>query len=229
MGGRCVIARIIEAYIGEYASGKSEVALNRALNLLEAGHKPVTLVDFDLVEPFYTLRPIKEELEKKGLDVLAWNTKETIGLGEAGTLIRPDMRWALRRSGDVIFDVGYGIEGAKKLRLIEGAMEQGQTQIKVYVVTNIARPITGRVQDIIEYVSSLGPVDGLINNSHLGDDTDIEIIQEGAKVITDAAKCLNLPVVWTTAEKRFADELGEKDAAGNPVIYLERHMNRTFW
>lgn len=227
MEGRCVIARVIEAYIGEYASGKSEVALNRALGLLEAGHKPVTLVDFDLVEPFYTLRPIKEELEKRGLDVLAWNTKETIGLGEAGTLIRADMRWALRRSGDVIFDVGYGIEGAKKLRLIEGTTEQ--SRIKVYVVVNIARPITGRVQDIIEYVCTLGPVDGLINNSHLGDDTDIEIIQEGAKIITEAAKQLKLPVIWTSAEKRFAAELGEKDTVGNPVIYLERYMNRTFW
>lgn len=203
------------------------MALNRALSLLKEGHRPVTLVDFDLVEPFYTLRPIKEELERIGLEVLAWNTKETIGLGEAGTLVRPDMRWALKRSGDVIFDVGYGIAGAKKLRLIEGAMEQGE--MKIYVVTNIARPITGGVQDIVEYVSSLGPVDGLINNSHLGDDTDVEIIQEGARIVTEAAKLLKLPVIWTSAEKRFADELGDKDVAGNPTIYLERYMNRTFW
>lgn len=194
---------------------------------MKEGHKPVTLVDFDLVEPFYTLRPIKEELERIGLEVLAWNTKETIGLGEAGTLVRPDMRWALKRSGDVIFDVGYGIAGAKKLRLIEGAMEQGE--MKIYVVTNIARPITGGVQDIVEYVNSLGPVDGLINNSHLGDDTDIEIIQEGARIVSEAAKLLKLPVIWTSAEKRFADELGDKDVAGNSIIYLERYMNRTFW
>lgn len=225
--GRGEITRITEAFVGEYASGKSEVAINRALNLLKMGRKPVTLVDFDLVEPFYTLRPIKKELEEKGLDVIAWETRATKGLGEAGTLLLPGMRWALRREGDVIFDVGYGAGGARKMRLIEDESEGGE--LKIYVVTNIARPITGSAEDIAEYVQSLGKVNGLINNSHLGDDTDVEIIQEGAKIVTAAANLLSLPVIWTTAESKFADQIGEKDIMGNPVMFLERHMVRAFW
>lgn len=202
------------------------MALNRALNLLETGHKNVTLVDLDLVEPFYTLRPIKKELEDKGLTVLAWETKNTMGLGEAGSLLKPEMRWALKREGSVIFDVGYGVEGAKKIRLVESAEESG---LQIYVVTNIARPVTGDVDNIVEYVNSLGPVNGLINNSHLGDDTDVEIIQEGARVIGEAAKILGLPVICTTADIKLAPELGKKDVMGNPVFYLKRHMNRSFW
>jgi len=225
--GKEISERVVEAYIGEYASGKSEVALNRALSLLAKDGQEVTLVDLDLVEPFYTLRPIKKELEEKGLHVVAWETKNTMGLGEAGTLIKPEMRWVLKRPGHIILDIGYGVEGAKKLRLIEDAQPGGE--VKVYVVTNIARPITGDVASIIEYVQTLGHVDGLINNSHLGDDTDIEIIQEGARVVSQAAQELGLPVVWTTADIKFRDRLGEKDVMGNPVMYLKRHMNRTFW
>jgi len=217
----------VEAYIGEYASGKSEVALNRALALLEIDTQPVTLVDLDLVEPFYTLRPIKKELEEKGLDVIAWETKNTMGLGEAGTLIKPEMRWVIKRPGHVILDVGYGVEGAKKLRLVEDAEPGGE--LRVLVVLNIGRPITGDLANIIEYVQTLGHVDGLINNSHLGDDTDIEIIQEGARVVSQAAQELGLPVVWTAADIRFQASIGEKDVMGNPVVYLKRHMNRTFW
>lgn len=202
------------------------MALNRALALLNEGGSPVTLVDLDLIEPFYTLRPLKKELEGKGLAVLAWETEKTMGLGEAGNLIKPEMRWALRREGHVVFDVGYGVYGAKKLRLIEGAEQE---PIKVYVVVNIARPVTGDVAGIVEYVRELGPVDGLINNSHLGDDTDIEIIREGARVVTEAAKVLELPVIGTTVDKRFAGEMGPTDAAGNPVFPLERHMQRGFW
>jgi hypothetical protein len=187
----------------------------------------VTLVDFDLVEPFYTLRPIKKELEEKGLQVLAWETRKTMGLGEAGTVLKPEMRWALRRTGDVIFDVGYGIGGAAKLRLVEDALEG--KEMKILVVTNIARPITGSVRDIVEYVRTLGPVDGLINNSHLGDETDAEIIQEGARIVSEAAKLLGLPVIWTTVDIRLSSRIGKYDAAGNPVFFLERHMNRTFW
>ena len=59
--------RIIEAYIGEYASGKSEMAINRALELKNQGRQ-VTLVDLDTVEPFYTLRILKKDLEEMGLE-----------------------------------------------------------------------------------------------------------------------------------------------------------------
>lgn len=213
--------------MGEYASGKSEVALNRALALLKEGQQTVTLVDLDLVEPFYTLRPIKKELEARGLEVVAWETKDTMGLGEAGTLIKPEMRWVLKRTGHIILDVGYGIEGAKKLRLVEGAEPGGDLQ--VYVVVNIARPVTGDVQNIVEYVQTLGHVDGLINNSHLGDDTDIDIIMEGARVVTKAAEQLDLPVISTTIDNKFQSQLGQQDVMGNPVFFLERFMNRTFW
>ncbi|MDO4542807.1 MAG: hypothetical protein Q4C00_08295, partial [Bacillota bacterium] len=70
--------RIVEAYIGEYASGKSENAVNRSLELKKMGRK-VTLVDLDLVEPVYTLRPLKAELTEAGINVIAWETQETLG------------------------------------------------------------------------------------------------------------------------------------------------------
>lgn len=224
--------RKIEAYVGEYASGKSEVAVNRALQLLEQGQRPVTLVDFDLVEPFYTLRPLKKELEEKGVRVLAWETLETIGLGEAGNLLKPEVRWSLQREGDIVIDVGYGVAGAEKLRLLadpEGSI-LGSGKLKVYAVINIARPMTESVEAIVNYVQSLGSlVQGLINNSHWGDETELEIIQKGAEVVTEAAGLLGLPVIWTTVAKKFSEQMGQEDSFGNPILYLERYMKRAFW
>jgi len=219
--------RILEAYVGEYASGKSEVALNRALSLRKKGREPVTLVDFDLVEPFYTLRPLKKVLEAQGLQVLAWETGETIGLGEAGMVLKPETRWALKRAGDVIIDVGYGWSGARKLELL--ADVEANPELKIYVVINIARPLTSDVKGIVEYIKSLGTVQGVINNSHWGDDTTIEIVEEGAKVVTQAANLLGLPVVGTTLEQRFSQQIANCDSMGNPVFFLERQMNRYYW
>jgi hypothetical protein len=225
--------RVAEAYLGEYASGKSEVALNRAIALARGSRVgsgeqrvPVTLVDFDFVEPFYTLRPIQELIAQQGVDVLTWKTEETMGLGEAGNLIRPDMRWALRREGHVIFDVGYGVEGARKVNLIEDAKA---ADLKLYVVINIGRPMTADVKSIVEFVRSLGPVHGLINNAHLGDATEVEFIQEGARIVTSAASELDLPFLFTTADQRFKDEMEPLDILGNPVFFLQRYMNRAYW
>ncbi len=227
MGGVPISARIVEAYVGEYASGKSEVAINRAISLLREGHR-VTLVDLDLVEPFYTLRPIKKKLEEIGLDVVAWETSETLGLGEAGSVIRADMRWVLKKPNDVILDIGYGVEGAKVLNLVEGAHED--KDLRVYAVVNTGRPMTATVDDIVEYVKQLGHVDGLVNNSHLGDDTTLDFIEEGARVVTEAARILGLSVIATYMESKFRFLLDRNaDSMGNPVKFLDRYMVDTFW
>lgn len=217
---------IVEAFVGEYASGKSEIAVNRALKLLDLGRE-VTLVDLDLVEPFYTLRPIKKKLIARGLDVIAWETEQTLGLGEAGAILKPEMKWALYRPGDIILDIGYGVEGAKTLNLIEGA--EDNRYLRIYVVLNIGRPMTATFSDIMAYLKTLGKIHGLINNSHLGDDTDIEIIQAGAKIITKAAGMLNIPVIATSIDEKFAEKIGAKDCQGNPIWLLKRYMINTYW
>lgn len=217
---------VVEAYVGEYASGKSENAVNRAVALAKRG-EPVTLVDLDLVEPFYTLRPLKEELRRYGVEVLAWETKETLGLGEAGSPLYPEARWALRRPGHIILDVGYGVEGAKVLHLLEGAARH--PHLRVLAVVNAARPMTDTVDKIVAYVRSLGPVHGLLNNTHLGDDTTVEVIQAGAKLVAQAAGRLGLPVVATAVAESLKDEIGKQDCLGHPVRVLKRYMPQALW
>lgn len=187
----------------------------------------MTLVDFDLVEPFYTLRSLKKELEKKGIKVLAWETLNVMGFGETGTLLKPEIRWALRNKGNIVIDVGYGVAGVKKLMLLEDV--QTKQALKIYVVINIARPLTSDVVGIVDYVKAMGFVHGLINNSHWGDDTELSIIEKGAEVVTAAARILGLPVIWTTVEKRFAGQIGQYDSRGNSILFLERWMQHAFW
>ena len=217
---------IIEAYIGEYASGKSENAVNRALYLMKQGRN-VTIADLDIVEPFYTLRPIKKKLEDMGVTVLAWETNKTMGLGEAGNIIMPKLRWVLKRTGDLILDIGYGVEGAKTLNLIYGA--DHNPHLKIYAVVNVSRPMTSTFEDIVDYIRSLGRVDGIVNNTHLGSDTNINVIQSGAKIVDRASRVLGIPVVFTSAEKKYQPVLGDLDCAGNQVFYIERFMSEAFW
>lgn len=217
---------IVEAYVGEYASGKSEVAINRSIQLRQQG-LPVTIVDLDTVEPCYTLRPLKRELEKRGIDVVAWETKELIGLGEAGNTIQGAMRWVLRRPGNIILDVGYGVHGAGIFNLIEGAFDH--LYLKIIAVINMSRPFTATVTDIVEYVSTLGRVDALLNNTHLAEETTVELVQAGARGVTEAAEKMGLPVIATAALKEIAAAIGQVDCVGNPVWPLERFMPRAFW
>jgi hypothetical protein len=217
---------IIEAYVGEYASGKSENAVNRAIEINRSG-LPVTLVDLDTVEPCYTIRPIKKELEAMGLTVVAWETRDTVGLGEAGSVIQGAMRWVLKRPGNIIMDVGYGVHGARIFNLIEGAFEN--PYLKIIAVINMSRPFTSTVDRILDYVATLGRVDALLNNTHMAEETTVEIVQNGASGVGEAGRILGLPVIGTSAVREIAAAIGPVDNMGNPVRGLERIMPRTFW
>ena len=75
------------------------------------------------MEPCYTLRALKKNLEQEGMTVLTWDTSELIGLGETGNLMHPSTRFCLQPPGDVIMDIGYGVSGVKILNLVENAWQ----------------------------------------------------------------------------------------------------------
>jgi hypothetical protein len=222
--------RILEAYVGEYASGKSENAINRSLQLVRAGRR-VRLVDLDLVEPFYTLRPLKPMLEEAGLEVIGWETGEVVGLGEAAIPFKKELAMALAFDGDVIVDLGYGVEGRKLLNLIEESSESDPEagRLRLIMVINTTQPLTSSVPLIIASLQEFGPVDGLLNNTHLGEETTEELVQDGAVLVTAVARQTGIPVIATAALGPYARNIGTDDRLGNPVRPLVRHMHTAFW
>lgn len=219
------LARIAEAYIGEYASGKSEIAINRSLELKQEG-KTVTLVDLDTVEPFYTLRPLKQTLEEKGLNVISFSSSDSFGLGETGAMLNPRARWALMNDGDVILDIGYGVYGAQTLNLVEGANES--SELKVIAVVNYTRPMTNSRDKIKGYIKSLGRVDAIVANTHLGDETTFDVIKQGNQEICRAAKELKLPLEFMVADEKLKGCI-EEEAFEYPVKYIKRYMPDAMW
>lgn len=217
---------IIEAFVGEYASGKSEVSINRALALKAQGQS-VTIADLDLVEPVYTLRPLKQHLIRLGLDVIAWETHETMGLGEAGMILHPEMKGLIKRTGTIVLDVGYGVYGSEILNVIDDLPQH--PGLKVYLVVNITRPMTNTKAAIVEEAQRFKQLNGLINNSHLGPETTRDLVIRGAKVVAEAAQELNQPVIATSAMVEIAAKLSPADVYGQTIWPLKRYMPGAFW
>ncbi|HNX29884.1 MAG TPA: hypothetical protein PKN87_10840 [Syntrophomonadaceae bacterium] len=220
-----IITRFVEAYVGEYASGKSEMAINRALELTRQGRQ-VTLVDLDTVEPFYTLRSLQEKLENLGVNLICQSAKDAFGLGETGAMLNPKARWALRHDGDIILDIGYGVNGARTLNLVEGANES--TELKVMLVINYTRPMTNSRERIKEYIKSFDRVDFIVANTHLGEQTTIEVIIEGNEEIIAVADELSLPVAYMAADISLVAEL-QKHKFAVPVKLIKRYMPEAIW
>lgn len=219
------VARVVEAYVGEYASGKSEMAINRALELKNQGRQ-VTLVDLDTVEPFYTLRPLQDKLENLGVNLICLSAKDSFGLGETGAMLNPKARWALRHEGDIILDIGYGIHGAKTLNLVEDANES--EELKILLVINYTRPMTNSRERIKEYIKSFDRIDGIIANTHLANETTVEIIKKGNTEIAAVAEENNLPVVYMAVDIRLAEEVNQHEFE-IPIKFINRYMPEAIW
>jgi hypothetical protein len=217
--------RIVEAYVGEYASGKSEIAINRALELKSQGRQ-VTLVDLDIVEPFYTLRILRKSLQAMGLNLISFAREDSFGLGETGAMLNPAARWALRNEGDIILDIGYGVQGAKTLNLVEGAYES--SELRILAVINGTRPMTDTVAKVEEYLSELGRVDGIVLNTHLGDLSNPAIIKTGNDHIQAAAREREIPIAYVAIDEKWRDVIPAADYQ-LPIKYIKRYMPGAIW
>lgn len=216
--------RVVEVYAGAYASGKSETAINRARQFAEQGKK-ITLVDLDTVEPAYTLRPIAQELQNIGINVIT--QPDNFGLGEAASYVTPAQINCLSEEGDIIIDVGYGAGGLDILDILNN-MEKEQN-IYSYLVVNTAKFETSTVDNIIEYINfSKGKYkfSGMISNTHFGKETTKEDVIRGYNMLKEVSLKLNLPIRSIGADEKLG--FGSH-YDGVEVWQYRRMMPRAFW
>lgn len=225
------MTRTVEVYAGAYASGKSETALNRARQFA-IQHKQITLVDLDTVEPAYTLRPIAGKLEEEGIKVIT--QLEYFGLGEAGSYITPTQQNCLTHEGDMIIDVGYGASGLDMLDILPGI--ENEKNLRIYIVINTSKFETFSVENIIEYVSfSEGlekrewkKFDGIISNTHFGDETTKEDVIRGYNMVKEASQKIGIPIRAIGVDEKFATDFG-LTYDGVDVWVYRRLMPEAMW
>lgn len=226
--------RLVEIYTGAYASGKSEISVNRAL-MLNNEDFPVTLVDLDTVEPAYTLRPIKKELEAD-YKIKVVTQEDSFGLGEAGNVITPEQKGCLQLyDTNIVIDVGYGVGGLDILDVVNGIEEE--ENMHIYIVINTSKYETSTVELIVEYVKwSLGSgkqkwktFSGIISNTHFGDETQKEDILKGFEITKKASDILNIPIRAITVAESNYPQLESVICSGVSVWTLKRFMPRAFW
>ena len=199
--------RRIEVHIGHYGSGKTEISLNRALELAGAGEK-VTLVDIDIVNPYFRSGEQTELLEGAGIEVLR-PTFEGTNL-DIPSLPAEIQRVFVEKDRRIVFDVGGDPAGAAVLgRYVRYFAEE---PAEVYVVVNTLRPWSTSVEEICWMTGAIAercrlPITGLIHNTNLARQSTPEQLVKGQELLEAAARQLSLPVVRTYAQASVIEKL----------------------
>ncbi|MBI5528120.1 MAG: cobalamin biosynthesis protein CbiA [Deltaproteobacteria bacterium] len=210
--------------VGNYGSGKTEVAVNMALRMSERG-AGVSIADLDIVNPYFRCREARDLMEAHGIRVVI-----PPGAQVSGDLpiILPEIKGMLRPAEGraSIFDVGGDPVGARVLSSFREHLDGAPYEL--WQVINSRRPFTGdvagclRMRAEIEESSRL-KVTGLIANSHLVGETTTEVILEGHRLAREVSEAGKVPVVFVTAMAELADS-PELDAIDAPVFRIERRM-----
>ena len=204
---------------GHYGSGKTNIALNLAVSLRQAG-RTVTVIDLDIINPYFRLADGIDILERFGIDNVAptyANTNVDI------PALSPRVAGLLEDSGDtLIVDVGGDDTGAAAL----GGFAQTLTRrgYEMLLVVNPFRPFTETAADAagvaadIELAARL-KFTGIAANPNLGRETTVETIC-GAKPFFDGlSERLHLPVCMTAVRKDLVSAVS--GAVSGPVLPLE--------
>jgi len=211
--------------IGAYGSGKSEYAINSAWQLKQQNN-PVTLVDLDVVNPYFRSREVREEFASQGIVVIA-------PVGEYShadmPMLSPRIMGAVEDYSRIpVLDVGGDPAGCRTLaRYLQNIKKRGY-QLKV--VINTKRPFTSDHDSIIKMLEDLESssrlkVTELICNNNLMEYTDQETVIQGIEVISQVADELNLKFSEYLVMEKYADRIPEKLLGKNRVL-LQYYLNK---
>lgn len=181
---------------GHYGSGKTTIAASFALHL--AAQEPVTLVDLDIVNPYFRSADLRSPLESAGIQVIApvyanTNLDSPVLPPEISGIFRPD-------SGRAILDVGGDDAGAVALGQYAPRLEQ--TGYDLCYVINSRRYLTRSPSAAAELLADIQAVSRLkatclINNTNLGPDTSPELIRDSLAYGDEVSARTGLPVLCT--------------------------------
>ena len=225
MGG--YIREILESgkknfvFLGEAGCGKTEIAVNFAVKMAEAGHGNITFFDMDQTKPLFRARDIRQELEKRGISFCyeeQFEDARTLVGGPRAMLADPDRI--------VILDVGGDHTGSRMIGGFASLLAREDTVN--YFIINAYRPWSMTPEAIDTTLTRV------LGMARIGID-DIEVISNpNTGITTSAAEALEgherlsrmmegaLDISCVCAMEEIAPRVAEK--TDDPVIPIGIYM-----
>ena len=182
---------------GHYGCGKTNLAVNLALYFETLGER-VTVVDMDIVNPYFRSADFEREFEGKRIKLIAPNFANT--LLDIPPLPR-EVDGAIEGDERLILDVGGDDAGAVVLGRYAKQIEQNGGASMIYLFSKY-RPFTETADDVISHIGDIEVasrinVTGLINSSNLGLETTAKDIEASFGYADEISEKTGLPVLAT--------------------------------
>ena len=224
----------IVVLIGNYGSGKTEIALNLAVHAAEQGQNTL-VIDLDKVNDYFRMSDRVTLLEARNINVVS---PTFAGKGVTPSNMSSAVASAFDGDWDfVVFDVGGDAAGSLSLGRYHTdflALEAGQ--LEVYDIVNVFRPMSDTPEKILKLKAEMEDfarlrVTGFVNNANLLNYASADDLRRGYEVLKETVRLSGIPVVHTTGRKEYLEQFladgRDPEFIGEPIP-LETYMHRSW-
>jgi hypothetical protein len=200
---------MITIFAGHYGSGKTMLAVNKALSLRrERPGARIAVADLDIVNPYFRALDSKKMLEERGIETIASRFSNT-NL-EAPSM--PPEGAALFDNPGIcgIIDVGGDDRGAYALGRYASRIQEAQAE--VILVCNMYRPLSRQPRQLLEIKREIEAASKVqftccVNNSNLGKETGAKDVLASLSWMEEVSRLCELPISAVCASRALAPEL----------------------
>ena len=213
-------------FAGHYGSGKTNIAVNYALQLAGEG-KQVCIADLDIVNPYFRTADSEKELNQAGVCLIRPQFANTNV--DLPALPAEAYRLIMDKQSFGVMDVGGDDRGAYALGRYAPAISEENNFRMVYVV-NFYRPLTSCAKDALEIMREIETACSLrftdiINNSNLGSETTSETFISSMAIAEELSVLSGLPVFANCVEESLASILSQKIDKVMPIKLQEKYFD----
>ena len=213
-------------FAGHYGSGKTNIAVNYALHLAKEGKK-VCIADLDIVNPYFRTADSAEVLKEAGIDLVS--PKFANSNVDLPALPAEAYRLVEDKAVYGIMDIGGDDRGAYALGRYTPFIKK-ENNYRMIFVANCYRALTRTAEEALEVMREIEEACGLqftdiVNNSHLGNFTDLQTLQDSESFIEKLCELSGLPLFMTTVRADLAAEVSRHIPNVLPLQLQEKYFD----
>ena len=211
----------IKIVTGHFGSGKTEIALNLAKNLV-----PSVIDDMDTVNPYFRTADAAEEIRKSGVRVI---TPRYANTNVDMPTLPSEILSVFNTDENAVLDVGGDDDGAYALGAYHNYLTRETPDM--YFVICATRPLQSNTDEILELMKNVEfasrlKITHLINNTHLSVFTDTDTVLYGQSLCEEVSRKSGIPILCTTVREDLKNKI--MPLVNNPVYGLKLYLNLPF-